>query len=285
MTEKHLEYFIRHTDILELDHSQIDALFEDRRFGFHFESNFEDKNDYLDEKKYSTSQGRTAIRYLLDISKNGGYIWAEYSLIKKIMIGYVEPNTKIDIISLDPNKTLNNKDGKLILKTLKFSKFQEIEARELLMLKARRPRQGTFVRWRNCFGKLTKIVENGISEEIKEWTDLTPDLQEIVSYEYLRDKGINGWKIKHLLMPIGRTMKDIDIYALNTKNEPVFVQVTHLGDDKTKLQSFAQYKSNLIYISSNPKLSNQNSEISVLNSAEIFRWLLNQHDYMKQLAN
>ncbi|MCW7467784.1 hypothetical protein [Leptospira levettii] len=51
MTEKSLEYFIRHTEILELNHSQIQALFDDQRFGFHFESKFQDKEEYLDEKK------------------------------------------------------------------------------------------------------------------------------------------------------------------------------------------------------------------------------------------
>ncbi|MCW7467785.1 hypothetical protein ND864_18850 [Leptospira levettii] len=117
------------------------------------------------KKNYDTSQGRTAIRYLLDISKNGGYVWAEYSLIKKTMIGFVKPNTEIEIISLDPIKskdTSNFPHGKLFLKTLKFSKCEEIKPSELLMLKARRSRQGTFVRWRNCFGKLTKVIDQGI---------------------------------------------------------------------------------------------------------------------------
>ncbi|MCW7472194.1 hypothetical protein [Leptospira levettii] len=287
MEEYPKEYFIRHTEVLELDYDDLKVIADEHRFGIHFESKFDTPDELLDESKYETSQAKTSIRYLKEISVHGGYVWAEYSKLKKIIIGYVIPGTKIEIKEFIPNIPLDIKifpKGKLFLKTLRFSIVQEIKPNELLMLKVRRPRQGTFVRWRSCQGKLTKVVKNGISNEIKEWTDLTSDLQEVVSFEYLREVGINGWKLQHLLMPIGRTMKDIDIYAMNTKNEAVFIQVTHLGDNKNKLKNLESYESNLIYITSDDTLGNNLPNVTIINTKTIFEWLNTKTEYLKLLS-
>ncbi len=291
MEELNNEYFIRHTDVLEIYDNDFNMLFEERLFGVHYGSSMS-RDKLLDEGEYG-KDGKRAISLLKELASTGGYVWSDYSSIGKSQIGYVKPNSQIIIEEFEVNASkFRNRniheifpENKLFLKCLKLDTFKEIKKNELLMLRARRPQQGTFVHWKKSYGIIKKALENELPLPIKSWEHLTPDLQEIVSYEYLREIGVNNWKLKFLLMPIGRTMEGIDIYALNDKNEKIFVQVTNKGNDKKKIKKLKEYDGNKVYISSRDNRSSIHDGIQLLHTSIIFDWLKLKEEFLKSLMN
>jgi len=290
MIVKQVEYFIRHTNKVEISETDFKKLFFEASFGIHFTSNCESLDEYLDESKYPQIEGKTAIRYLKELAEYGGFIWCEYAYCNEILVGYVSPGSKIFLREFEPirnTEDFKNTKGRLFLKCLNLEKQKIIGKNELLALRARRPRQGTFVHWPKSYGLIEKIMEHGLKLPLESWEDLTPDIQEVVTYEYLREVGINGIKIDRLLMPIGRTMKDVDIFALSTSNRSILVQVTNfsLSQSGTKIKSLQDYNKqdiDLIFVYTGPSTIPQD-DMHFVNSELIWRWLVSKPEYLNRL--
>jgi hypothetical protein len=292
MSAKNQEYFIRHTAILDISPKDFQGLFQSREFGIHFTSNFSDLTQALEEETYQQSEGKTAIRYLKELAENGGFVWCEYANVNSILIGEVTAGSQIFLKKFTATRNSHSyPNGELVLKCLKLTRWKEIQPDELLALRARRPRQGTFVHWRKSFNLVERALNHDLPLPVNSWQDLTPDLQEIVTHEYLRDVGVNGVRIDRLLMPIGRTMKAVDIYALSTAGKSIFVQVTNYAvDDKESADKIQALKdcgtisksSELIYVHSGPNAS-PSGNIHFLSSTLIWDWLAKKPEYRASL--
>lgn len=271
------EYFIRHTNALEISTGDFQQLCDDQMIGIHFNSNFKNnENDLLNPKFYGGS-GRTAMNYLYEIAKNGAYIWCDYSPLNISIIGKVDPSSKVTLRRFRPIKDKHwFKHDTLYLKCLKLTQIKKISNASLLYLKARKPQQGTLVRWHKSYGKIERIL-NG-NNRIESWSDLTPDQQEVLVYEYLsKTESLGDFRINTLLMPIGRTLKDVDIFGVNKNGAKIFCQVTNYGKERVKIEALERYKDEKYYLiyagsSNNIKTEITGDRFMYLNVQEVFNW-------------
>ena len=283
-----MEYFIRHTDQIEITRYGFERLYNEHLIGIHYSSRYKVyKGELLNPEAYDQNDAKRGLNYLIELGTNGGYVWSDYSPINKNVIGKIEPNTVVELIDFDVDPAKNSvdcKDGKLIMKCLRFSETKDIAEDKCLDLKARRPQQGTFVKWHKSYGKIKNIFDGNFS--IRSWTDLTPDQQEILVYEYLSHAESNKCHIHHLLMPIGRTMKDVDIYGVNKSRQKVFVQVTYLQQDKTKIDALSKYKGtgNLLVYAGDVE-DKEEFGIVFMDVKKIFDWLNKNTDIISCMEN
>lgn len=269
-----MEFFIRHTRILEISDLNIHSLYDRDLIGIHFQSNYKvHRDELLLPESYDNKYAIRSIKYLHELSSVGGYIWCDYSPVTNSIIGWVKPGTKIELIDFAVVRNhADFIDGKLIMKCLKLEKKIEVKPEQLLSLKARRPQLCTFVKWHKSYGKIENQFTGNTS--INERHDLTPDQLEILVYEYLRLNSKIKGHIQHILMPIGRTMKDIDIYGLNKKGEKVFVQVTYDSEEKWKINALKKFKGfNNILIYAGDVDEKEEDGVIFINIDNIYCWL------------
>lgn len=224
-------YFIRHTDKMKIEPSTFKGLWTKQRVGIHYpffkkrlkrrDNTSLDPNDYV-------GGGRRAMRALRRLSEEGGYVCARYFDQNDILLGYVKPGTPIQLLKTHWSGEEFRKKGALaILKTIKLSKCRVLEPQDQPAIIASRPRLGTIMRW----PRAKRMIENLVLRRKNRacWEDLTTERQEVVCSEFLRMNLANNLKLprlKHLILPVGRTMQDIDIYGLTTKGRTLFAQVT-----------------------------------------------------------
>jgi hypothetical protein len=60
-----------------------------------------------------------------------------------------------------------------------------------------------------------------------EWEDLSTEQQEAACAEFLRHHEGDHPRVEFLLLPVGRTLKDVDIYGLDPDGHKVLAQVTN----------------------------------------------------------
>ncbi len=99
------------------------------------------------------------------------------------------------------------------------------------------------MRWPRAGKAIENIVEG--KRAIPSLGDLSPDQQEIMCSEFLRtDTEFGLPKLAHLVLPVGRTMRGIDICGISSSGSVVFAQVTYLGFDHcgTKLDTLRCYR-------------------------------------------
>jgi hypothetical protein len=223
-------FFIRHKSKLDVDSNTIDNLWQNNLIGIHFPNIIKEKGtDLLNPENYENSSKNT-LKRLIKIGKEGGYIFADYRGKDECKVGFVEPGTKVELF----DAKWRGKNGKLGLETklkvLQLSKFKCLSANDALAFKAAQPRQGTLCQWLKVNDRVKNIVENTISSSLG---DLTPDLQEVMCMEFMRTDRATELGLPRLettLMPVGRTMRDVDIYGLSVNAETVLAQVTFLSE-------------------------------------------------------
>lgn len=158
------------------------------------------------------SQGKKALRRLWKYCATGAIVGATYRDLKpsEMLIGEILPGSAVKITQYD----------NLIYKTVQLENVQEISYRDFPLLSAIQP-QGAITGWPSAQTYLEAILgKNPIPWSVH---SLHPAQLEIICYEFLKMQGV----IKALLMPIGRTLRDVDIYGLGENGKGVVAQVTH----------------------------------------------------------
>lgn len=237
-------YFCRHSSKLDIDRKTFDYLWENDYMAIHYpisKEGWKEEGDCesINPNDYSRD-GKKALNALHALSKNGGYVFTVYENQNDYKIGYVEPNTTIEIIRGKWGSKNGTKDRTAILKGVRFTKSLTVNSVDALSLSSVQPRQGTICVWAKAGNRVQNIM-NGVSNQ-KELSDLTPDLQEVLVSEYLRT-GLDPElpKIESLLTPVGRTMKDVDIIGLAENKKRVIVQVTYSFEPQWKINNLKKY--------------------------------------------
>jgi hypothetical protein len=242
-------YFIRHTDKLDIDTATFERLWNERRIAIHFPDYADRKRKKHDRDNTSLNpddykRGKRQMHVLRELGKNGGYVCAQFFGHSECMVGRVRAHSKIDLIT-GTWGSRNGYDGqKAKLKSLRLSKVRLVRPSDSALLLVGRPQQGTITRWKKARAVVRNIVNGKRTKP--SLSLLSPDQQEIMCSEYLRSPSaakLGLPRLAHLMLPVGRTMKAIDIYGINDSGHRIFAQVTYerIEHCREKLEALREY--------------------------------------------
>src|SRR6266567_5276734 len=248
-------FFARHTIALDIDKMTREKLWEERRIAIHFPHHKDGKLRGRDNRSLKLSDypdsARRAMRALLALAKSGGYVCAEHHPQQECLLGYVRPNTKIQILRGRWGTVNGCEDRKAFLKSIKLEKVKIMHRCDLALVLVGRPRQGTIMRWPSAKDSIENIVEGKRTKP--SFDRLSPDQQEIMCSEFLRCEKFEQTgqipysRLAHLLLPVGRSMRDVDICGGTPSGKNMFTQVTfhEIGskEAKSKIATLANYES------------------------------------------
>ncbi|MBI4846481.1 MAG: hypothetical protein HY810_08475 [Candidatus Omnitrophica bacterium] len=209
--------FIRHNFKANLE--ALNELWMRRLVAVHFD------DDYSTNPRDYDNGGRVALTRLWDYCKNGAVVGAYYQQLKPALtlVGVIKPDSTIKA-----EKIKNN-----IYKVVSLHDVKEVKSPLLLAIQ---PRQGTITEWPSA----EKCLETIISGKVLplDVNCLSPNQLEVICYEYLRKKKI----LRVLLMPIGRTLRDVDIWGIDDKGQVVLAQVTFAKKSKNIKEKIEKLK-------------------------------------------
>ncbi len=229
-------YFVRHNLGIDIDAQTRRRLWDGRRIAIHFPWDLRNEktkdSSSLNPEAYKGS-ARRAVKALVALSKNGGYVCAEYHGRTDSMLGFIPPGSRIDLLK---GKWGDRHEGRTaILKTLRLKKVKLINPLDYAVLAVGRPRQGTIMRWHRARTTVENLVEG---RRLKpQLSDLSPRQQEILCSEFLRlpEAQARGLpRLAHLLLPTGHTMRDIDIIGVTASGRQLLAQVTFAERDTVR---------------------------------------------------
>lgn len=250
-------YFSRHTKIIAIDDATRNRLWVEKRVAIHYP--FDSTGDTTQDSRSLNPDdypqpAQKNLRALCNLAQRGGYVCAQYYGHEECVLGFVEPQSHIEIIegkwNGQPNiegQLSDTKDRVALLKTLPLTKVKLVEPEKHAIILVGRPRQGAFMRWPRAGRVIEELVE-GQTNPLR-ITDLSPDRQEIMCSEFLRMPEAEEFglpMLKHLVLPVGRTMKDVDIVALAKDGSLIYAQVTLLNSKNAshKLKRLSYYGDN-----------------------------------------
>lgn len=279
-----LTYFARHTYQLDVDAATRQELWDRHLVAVHYPQNKAGLLDSTDNASLNpndyTGSARGAIRALSDLSTGGGYVCAEYAGQHDCVVGAVEPETPITLLAGFWGDRYGHSGRPTVLKTLPLSRVKRVNKANNATILVGRPRMGTLQRWPRA-GKVIENLVNGVRSETT-MSDLSADQQEILCGEFLRLPAVEALglpRLVHLLLPIGRTMRDIDLFGLASDGKRLFAQVTHYtleqaGEKLARLKGFAdQAAAHLLMFCQAKKIEKQSGVTVVPYSVveEVFR--------------
>lgn len=240
-------YFARHTYSLDIDENTRRRLWNERRIAIHYpwdnSGNKERDSRSIHPEDYAGGAKR-AVRALVTLSHDGGYVCTQHHLYEDCLVGMVKPRTKIEVITGRWGQ-LNNMEGRpAVLKTLRLMKAKAIKPLDHTVVMVGRPRQGTIMRWRIAGDAIANLVEGRRTKP--SLSVLSPRQQEILCSEFLRLPAARKFglpTLAHLLLPPGKTMRDIDISGVAGDGKMLIAQVTFapLASVQRKIERLLPY--------------------------------------------
>ena len=296
-------YFVRHTDVLQVRREDLEALWQENKIAVHYPgdtSRSREDNDSTDPDNYKGSE-RTGMRCLRELADKGGYLWAQTYVSDEVKVGYVKGRSEGGK-GIEPYREARwhvtdtypgRKTGaSAILKTVRMEPdtVQPLSPGQAMGLRAGRPRQGTIVRWHKCGTRLEDLVEGNPPKQ--DWDNLSPQQQEAACAEFLkyRHQRADLPVLEHLLLPVGRTLEDVDIYGLSEEGRKVFAQVTYLDEDSPeapgKVATLKRYDRDgayLVFFCQGERGDHKQGISFVSVGNEVMPWIRNDDDYRQGL--
>jgi hypothetical protein len=187
----------------------IDELWSKRLIAVYFENKPSTKPEDYD------SAGKKALERLGRCCKSGAIVGVAVGAKFKVhsgsmLVGEIESGSKVEAKDF----------GGFIYKTVQLKNAREVYYRDYPLLAAIQPRLTTITDWPSAQKYLEAIL--GKEKVPCEVGSLHPSQLEVICYEYLRMKKV----LSNLLMPIGRTLQDVDIVGIDSQGKNIFAQVT-----------------------------------------------------------
>ena len=225
-------YYARHGSKLDIDEQTYADLWRAGIVAVHYPADargWREESDATstDPEDYVGS-AKSALSRLHEVARDGGYVCAEYEPFDGCLVGYVKPGSEVELVRGRWGAKNDAGDREAILKAVRMTRFKRLTAAESLSLLAARPRQGTFSRWPGAGVRVRDVVE-GVQSRV-EMGDFTPTQQEVLCSEALRmeEMARHGIPVlEALLLPVGRTLRDVDIYGIGPDGRRVLAQVTN----------------------------------------------------------
>jgi hypothetical protein len=281
-------YFIRHK--MDITAEATEELCKDNLIAIHFtDYQFTNTKDYLEPERYNTkilpmfnSHEITAVKRAIgtfrELNEKGGYIWAEY--FDQIKVGKVIASSFREIRKRRKKASKVYTEEESLLKTLKIECIKKIKPEDAMSLKVCRPPFTTVTEWKAVSNRLECMVEG--TPMPKEWGSLFDSEQESICAEFLREKHENSHNLpilKHLLLPVGRTMKDVDIYGVSKDNKQIFGQVFFESEKKStsKKDKLKGYRGERVFFCDCPNQEikyNEKDDMWIVPCQIVKKWLM-----------
>jgi len=265
--------FIRHN--LDPSSGILKDLWSRRLIAIHYDNIPSIKPD-----EYQQMEGRAALKRLLGYCKSGAVVGATYRSIRpdKIIIGEIAEDSKVEILNYT-----NNSGKSEHLKVVQLINAQEISFLDYPLLAAIQPIQKTLTGWPSAEKYLLAILRG----QSIDWGvgSLAPSQLEVICYEFLRGNSI----LKMLLLPIGRSLPDIDIYGLDEEGNKILAQVTYsrsISEIERKLAQLKEYQRNdvrLIFFG-RERFKREDALIQYISVEQVFDHLSSNTDYRRLIA-
>jgi len=189
------------------------------------------------ENKLSTNpadygpKGRNALKRLWKYCTSGAIVGADYRRLGRaaMLVGELPKNSRVQGEEFRDPDTGHT----FIYKVAVLHRAREVRFVDYPLLLGRQPRQATITGWPSA----ARVLEAAIHNHPLPYdaSCLHPSQLEVLCYEYLRERH----HLERLLMPIGRSLLDIDILGLDKDGNKVLAQVTH-SMSKSKLDDKRQ---------------------------------------------
>jgi hypothetical protein len=204
--------FVRH----KFEEDSVRQLWKNKQIALRFEN-----IPSIIPEDYATKSGHDAMKRLQDFCAEGVIVGASYRSCEpfKLVTGTIGPGDPNELIQI---ANINGYHHKVV--TLEHPKEYRYRDHPLLAVQ---PRHGTISQWKIA-GKYLRALYTG-SELPRDVSSLAPGQLEVLCYEYLRLM----CQIDALILPIGRSLRDIDIYGICTDGQRTIAQVTHSKSEQT----------------------------------------------------
>lgn len=277
------EWFVRHTQEICVSDEDLGRIWEDDRIAVHFPGPGWRKKDSvsLNPNDYQEGSERDGIRRFVDLAAEGGYVWADSRVDSNSKVGKVEPGSRIEF--REGTWTYHHPGRPAKMKTIRITKVRTVPPHEWLNLRAGRPRRGTVSRWPNARGNLEALVEG--RPPPRRWAALSPEQQETTCAEFLRHHDLENLPhLAHLLLPVGRTLKDVDIYGTSGGGRRLFAQVTFKSkgraEDKVQaLRGYADRNADLVFFCECEKIAMEDGVVFVP-VQDVWDWAQGDREYL-----
>lgn len=294
-------YFARHTGKLSVQDDDLLRLWDEDRVTIHYPEYpkclgglRQTDNDSRDPEDYEGT-AQSAMRCLKELGDNGGYVWTESRVSGSAKVGIVKPGTDIEVCEAEwcvPDGHDHRATGdRAVLKTLRLAeKIATVHPGQAMGLRAGRPQQGTIVRWHKCGTRLAAFVRGEQPDRV--WDNLSTEQQEAACAEFLRlQRNLPDIpKLRRLLLPVGRTLEDVDIYGMDERGRKVFAQVTYLRDQDKKveykvaqLEKYGPDEASLVFFCRCEEPGERGGVRFVSVEGEVMDWVLSSPQYAEAL--
>lgn len=237
-------YYARHTSKLTVDKQTKQIIFDENLIAIHYPA-YRDgvigatDNLSRDPSDYS-GKDKEIVQTLDTLARNGGYVCVEYQDQQSTKVGIVLPNSQIRLLEgrYEPG------NGTAVLKTLRMSNVRALDPWIAIRVLVGRPQRHSLCRWHAIGDRIRHLVEQ--TQTTQSLNHLLPAEQEILCSEFLRlslAEEIGLPRLVSLLVPVGRTMKDLDILGLDPNGHILAAQVTYgrIDDAPIKVETLRRY--------------------------------------------
>ncbi len=282
-------YFVRHKN-LAVNPEDLDRLWEDNKIAIHYPGDGRGPDSESIEPGDYRRSDKGAIGCFKELSEKGGYVWAESERQTDAKIGRVQPQEYKPfrttwIKNSDPRYKHKTDSDEAVLKVLQLVDFRPVHPGTAMGLRAGRPR-GTICRWKKCGRRLEALVKKDTPDY--EWDDLSTELQEAACAEYLRlHDDFDLPKLQFLLLPVGKTLEDVDIFGMSKEGERIFAQVTFLEKENSqdKIERLKKYvgQGNKVIYFCKCSMSSEEDSVFFIDVGRVWEWISKNPIYKDHL--
>lgn len=209
---------------------------------------------------YEQKNSRKAIRRLNEYCNAGVIVGADFRQLysHKMLVGEIEKGAQIQI---------KEYGGYKFYKVVELKKVKEVSYLKYPILLSLQPRSAAITGWDSAKNVLEAALEGKLLP--LSVYSLDANQLEVLCYEYLKHKGLIG----HLLLPIGRTLRDIDIYGCDKDGKNILAQVTfssEIDEKKNKLKEFNSKENKLYFFCPRESMDSKDEDISFIAIEAVF---------------
>ncbi|MEO7300128.1 MAG: hypothetical protein ABI042_16310 [Verrucomicrobiota bacterium] len=272
-------FFIRHSSGLNISDATRERLWAERRIAVHYPHDRNGKftkadNESLDPDDY-VGKAKSVMRTFQLLRREGGYVCAQYFGQSALLLGTVAPNAKITL--------LRGKGGSssrvAVLKTIQLANTKLLDPHDHSIIAASRPQQGTIGRWHAVGEAVAAIIEH--RAQSLSWGSISSRQQEVACSEFLRLPIVSKSglpRLQSLILPVGSTLKDVDIIGIGYDGKRIFAQVTysklhHVDWKLDKLRQFVDSKKSHVILFCSCDAPSIQDGIHIFPVQEVFRTL------------